>query len=266
MSGRHRPGGDNFLAPDRDGVGADAVDLVELQVPQLDAASLPAPVSATIEHTTLTAEAVVAEEVSYTRAGRRILESVSVSAIPGRALAITGPSGSGKSSLLALLAGLQAPDSGTVRRAPEERVGLVLQGYGLVAVLTAAENVEAPLQAGVLGRLSSAQVRQRAAAVLDSVGLISVADHLIEELSGGQQQRVAVARALVVEPTVVLADELTAELDHDWKERVVRLVLDVADRGGVVVLATHDPGIAAMCADSIHLIDGRIASPTDTLA
>ena len=198
---------------------------------------------------------VIAEGVGYVRAGRTILDAVDVRLTPGQSLAVVGPSGSGKSSLLALLAQLEPPDSGRVVRStgPLRRDGLVLQGYGLVSVLTAAENVEVPLQAGVAGRLGRAEIRARALAALDAVGLTPVADHLIEELSGGQQQRVSIARALVIDPSVVFADELTAELDREWKDLVVGLVLDVARRGGIVVLATHDPEIAAQCDRVMHL-------------
>lgn len=210
----------------------------------------------------ITTATLTADAVGYVRAGRTILDAVSVTATAGEALAVVGPSGSGKSSLLTLLAGLEAPDSGTVRRDPPsapERDGLILQGYGLVSVLTAAENVEAPLQAGVLGRLGRAEIRARSAAALDAVGLSEVADHLVEELSGGQQQRVAIARALAVDPPIVLADEPTAELDHESKQHVVDLLLDVAARGGVVVIATHDPEIAVRCTRQVRLVDGRLA-------
>jgi len=217
------------------------------------------------EHRDVAAGSVHADAVSYARNGRTILDSVSVRVAPGETLAVVGPSGSGKSSLLALLAGLERPDSGTVHRERDGTQGpdgLVLQGYGLVSVLTAAENVETPLQAGALGRLGRTEIRQRAAAALDSVGLTEVADHLVEELSGGQQQRAAVARALAIEPAIVFADEVTAELDHDWKARVVELVLAVAERGGIVVLATHDPEIADRCSQRLHLVDGRVAQLT----
>ena len=200
---------------------------------------------------------VIADSVRYARNDRTILDAISVLAEPGRSLAVVGPSGSGKSSLLAVLAGLERPDSGSVRRG-WTREGLILQGYGLVSVLTAAENVEVPLQSGVLGSLSPPDVRATATAALESVGLTPVADHLIEELSGGQQQRVAIARAVAVDPDIVFADEVTAELDHEWKNRVVDLLLDIARRGGIVVLATHDPEIAARCDTIVRLVDGRV--------
>jgi ABC-type lipoprotein export system ATPase subunit len=250
MSGRH-------AAPEPE---ADPVDL-ELDYRGVDEAPPAAPIATRpIVATTLSADGV-----GYVRAGRTILDAVSVTATAGEALAVVGPSGSGKSSLLALLAGLEAPDSGTIRRqppSPPARDGLILQGYGLVSVLTAAENVEAPLQAGVLGRLGRAEIRARSAAALDAVGLGEVADHLVEELSGGQQQRVAIARALAVDPPIVLADEPTAELDHESKQHVVELLLDVAARGGVVVIATHDEEIAERCARQVRLVDGRVAPPT----
>ena len=206
---------------------------------------------------------LAAETVGLVRDGRAVLDGVDLEVPPGGVLAVVGPSGSGKSSLLTLLAGLEEPDTGRVHRAGGRRhlrQGLVLQGYGLVGVLSAAENVEAPLQAGVLGRLAPEDVRSRSATALADVGLTEVADHLVEELSGGQQQRVAIARALVVEPDVVLADEPTAELDRGWKDRIVGLLLAVAGRGGTVVIATHDPEIATRCDARIRLVDGRVVT------
>jgi ABC-type lipoprotein export system ATPase subunit len=246
MSGRHR-------VPDE---GDDAVFDIEF-----DAAPPQRPTQATLAASEPVALGVIeARDIEYRRAGRTILDGVSLTAFPGRSVAVMGPSGSGKTSLLALLAGLEQPDAGTVTRDRAARMGLILQSYGLVGVLTAAENVEAPLQAGALGRLAKDQVRERSVAALTAVGLEDAADHLIEELSGGQQQRVAIARALAVDPAVVFADELTAELDHDWKNRVVSLVLDVARRGGIVVLATHDPELAQRCDHVVRLDDGRIAA------
>jgi ABC-type lipoprotein export system ATPase subunit len=207
---------------------------------------------------------LVADRVGYRRAGRAVLDDVSVSAYPHEVLAITGPSGSGKSSLLALLAGLEPPDSGTVTRTGAQLAGtvpqgygLVLQGYGLVSVLSAAENVEIVLQGQGLDRND---ILDRAEDMLAVLGLDEVADHLVEQLSGGQQQRVAIARALVIEPAVLLADELTAELDHASRQRVLDRVFGLADTGSTVVICTHDPEVAARCHRQIELTNGRLTS------
>jgi putative ABC transport system ATP-binding protein len=199
--------------------------------------------------------------LGYVIGDRTILDGVSMQASSGRVLAVRGPSGSGKSSLLAILGGLVAPSSGTVtldgaQVTPSSdltlrrRFGLVLQGYGLVAALTAHENVAIVLQAAGLPR---DQVRSRVQAVLERVGLASVADHLIEELSGGQQQRVAVARALVTTADVFLADEPTAELDADNRGLIVSLLIDRARTGAVVVIASHDPDVVDACDDVLDL-------------
>jgi len=218
----------------------------------------------TARHAASGAATLVADRVSYRRAGRTVLDEVSVSAFPGEVLAITGPSGSGKSSLLALLAGLEPPDGGTVSRLgpqPEGTVpagyGLVLQGYGLVSVLSAAENVEVVLQGQGLERND---ILDRAEDALAVLGLEEVADHLVEQLSGGQQQRVAIARALVIEPSVLLADELTAELDHASRLRVLDRVFALADNGSTVVICTHDPDVAARCHRQIELTNGRLTA------
>jgi putative ABC transport system ATP-binding protein len=211
------------------------------------------------QHETTGSLDLVAEGISYARAGRVILDNVSVRARPGGVTGIVGPSGSGKSSLLAILAGLEQPDAGTVERSGAVGdLGLVLQAYGLASLLTAAENVEMPLQAGRLGALSPADIRSRAAKTLELVGLTPVADHLVEELSGGQQQRVAIARALVTEPRILFADEFTSELDRASREHAVELVFEVAHNGGTVVIATHDPAIVAKCDHVVHLSSGRV--------
>ena len=253
MNGRREAPGDHDANYGAD-YQEDAVFDIEL--------TTPAPARVPVARTTaaLAPGALEARAVVYRRAGRTILDGVSMTALPGRSVAVMGPSGSGKTSLLALLAGLEPPDNGEVVRDRAARLGLILQSYGLVGVLSAAENVEAPLQAGVLGRLGRGEIRERSATMLAAVGLDDVADHLIEELSGGQQQRVAIARALAAEPAIVFADELTAELDHDWKNRIVTLVLDVARRGGIVVLATHDPELAERCDHVIRLNDGQLAA------
>jgi len=203
---------------------------------------------------------LVATGVCYHRAGRTLLDHVSLLAPPGQVIAVTGPSGSGKSSLLAILGGLERPDAGTVRRQPPTaRLGFVLQAYGLANLLTAAENIEIALQPHLAaGRLTRAGLRRSTADMLGRVGLSRYADHLVEELSGGQQQRVAIARALIAEPDILLADEFAAELDHTAKQQALELVLGVARRGGIVVVATHDPDIAERCDQVLNLTDGRL--------
>ena len=200
--------------------------------------------------------------------GREVLGGVDLDAPAGALTAVTGPSGAGKSTLLAVAAGLLRPDDGTAtlageplagvhldprRRGLARRVGVVLQGYGLVPVLTAAENVELPLQ---LRGLPPAEVRRRAQGLLEALGLARAADRLVEELSGGQQQRVAVARALAPRPDVLVADEPTAELDRDWRSVVMGLLRDAAAAGVAVVLATHDDEVAQACDGGAHLVDG----------
>jgi putative ABC transport system ATP-binding protein len=200
-------------------------------------------------------------DLRYVVGDRTILDGLSVQASSGRVLAVRGPSGAGKSSLLAMLGGLVAPSGGTVtldgaRVTPgidvslRRRFGFVLQGYGLVAALTARENVAVVLQAA---RVPRAEVRSRVQVMLERVGLGSVADHLVEDLSGGQQQRVAVARALVTGADVFLADEPTAELDADNRERIVSLLTERARAGALVVIASHDPEVVDACDDVLDL-------------
>jgi ABC-type lipoprotein export system ATPase subunit len=206
----------------------------------------------------VSAPLVRAEEVGYKPNGVPVLDGVSVDVRAGELLAVTGPSGSGKSSLLAILAGLESPHAGSVHStvAPTE-VGLVLQAYGLVNLLTATENVEVALQAR---GLNPGVIRRTAAAALRAVRLTDVAGHLVEELSGGQQQRVAIARAVAVEPKLLVTDEVTAELDAETRDVVVALLLAQAARGAAVVLATHDPELAERCDRRLALVDGRVAS------
>jgi putative ABC transport system ATP-binding protein len=139
------------------------------------------------------------------------------------------------------------PDSELALR---RRFALVLQGYGLVAALTAHENVAVVLQAAGVPR---AEVTARVEAVLEQVGLGTVAEHLIEDLSGGQQQRVAVARALVTAADVFLADEPTAQLDAENRELIVSLLIERARAGAAVVIASHDPEVVDACDDLLDL-------------
>lgn len=212
----------------------------------------------------MSARELVGDALRYQVGDRRILDGVAVRATAGEILGIRGPSGAGKSTLLALLGGLIRPASGhvTLDGAPvvvgdlalRRRVGLVLQGYGLVTALTARENVAITLQAR---RTDRAEVRRRTDEALADVGLAEVAEHLVEDLSGGQRQRVAIARGLVVRPEVLLADEPTGELDADNRTRVLDLLDGCARRGAIVVVASHDPDVVERCDAVCTLEAGR---------
>jgi putative ABC transport system ATP-binding protein len=205
-----------------------------------------------------------AHGLSYVRGGQQILADLDLSVEAGESLAVIGPSGSGKTSLLALLSGLSKPSSGTVYidgqplrgfAGPELGVALVLQGYGLVSLLTAAENVEIALRAA--GR-PARDARRISRTVLTQLGLEAHADQLTEELSGGQQQRTAVARALALEPRLLIADEPTAELDPAARAIALAAMFDVAAGGGSLVLATHDPEVATRCDRILDLRSGQL--------
>jgi len=199
-----------------------------------------------------------ADSLRVERGGRVLFDGVSLAVRPGDKIAVTGPSGSGKTSLLAVLAGLEAPDGGTVLRDGHpatpgrlpDGTAAVLQGYGLVSLLTAAENIEIVLRAAGTRPVKAIAA---AAAALAELGLADYADHLLQELSGGQQQRVAVARALAARPTLLIADEPTAEQDPVTREIVLARMLAVASEGGAVILATHDPDVADRCDTVLRL-------------
>ena len=192
-----------------------------------------------------------------------VLREVTVTAQPGRMLAVTGPSGAGKTTLLWAMAGLVRPVSGAVTvggvalrdrdQAVSEEVVLVPQDNGLAPILTAGENVQVAL---VACGVKPPEARRRTVESLEWVGLSEQADQLVEELSGGQQQRTAVARGLALRGSVLLADEVTSELDAQNRQRVLDLLRAEADRGAAVVFATHDPEAAAACDAEIHLLDG----------
>ncbi|MGB8649641.1 MAG: ATP-binding cassette domain-containing protein [Mycobacteriales bacterium] len=210
---------------------------------------------------------LVAQDVGVAFGARVVLDAVSLQVAAGELVVVRGPSGSGKSCLLAVLAGLQRPGAGQALLdgrpvvigddAQRRSVGLVLQGLGLLPLLTAAENVEVPLQVGD-ELLDPDEVVRTAVRALDRVQLADRAGRLVEELSGGQRQRVALARALVHRPLAVLADEPTSALDGHLRELVVQLLREEADRGAAVLVATHDPAVVA-CADRVvDLHDGRL--------
>ena len=211
---------------------------------------------------------LVARGLRVAGPGAPLLDDITVEALPGRLLAVTGSSGSGKTTLLSVLGGLVPPSAGEVAfggepvgtRHGEPRPGtaLVLQTYGLVPSLTAEENISVALRVrGVAG----AEAVRRSVAALERFGVGDLSERLVPELSGGQLQRVAIARAVAVEPDVLLADEPTSELDETNRDLVVDELRLEADRGAVVVVATHDPEVAAMCDDEIHLDEGRLRRP-----
>ena len=191
------------------------------------------------------------------------VDSASFEAYSGEFLAVTGHSGAGKSSLLWAIAGAVQAE-GDVRLGEDvvgDRAGaaalgveVIPQGSALALLLTAHENVALPLLAkGV----PADEARRRAQEALTAVGLEESGSHLAEELSGGQQQRVAVARGLALRGRVLLADEPTSELDHDNRERVLRLLRTEAERGAIVVMATNDPEAAEEADGELRLDDGR---------
>jgi putative ABC transport system ATP-binding protein len=209
--------------------------------------------------------AVAADEITVAyRAGRPVLHGVSVTATPGLMLAVTGPSGAGKTTLLSTLAGLVRPVAGTVTvdgaplrdrdHAVARRVVLIPQDNGLAAILTAEENLQVAL---IAVGAAPMEARRVTAESLERLGLSGQADQLVEELSGGQQQRTAIARGLALQGEVLLADEVTSELDAASRQRVLDLLREEARRGAAVVFATHDPEAAAFCDAELQLVDGR---------
>nr|MDT0658356.1 ATP-binding cassette domain-containing protein [Micromonospora sp. DSM 115978] len=206
---------------------------------------------------------VDAVTVGYGR-GEAVLREVTAVAEPGRMLAVTGPSGAGKSTLLWTMAGLLRPSAGAVTvdgeplRDRDDAVGrgvvLVPQDNGLAAILTAGENIQVAL---IAAGAAPVDARRSTADALERLGLAAQTDQLVEELSGGQQQRTAIARGLALRGEVLLADEVTSELDAGNRQRVLELLREEADRGVAVVFATHDAEAAAACDAELHLLDGQ---------
>ncbi len=205
-----------------------------------------------------------------------LVNDVSLTVQEKEFVAITGPSGSGKSSLLYLLGLLDRPTSGTLLiggrdTAPMDEIeraktrlamlGFVFQFHFLLPEFTVRENVEIPMRK--LARLTREEMRERASALLVSLGLEDHLDKLPDQLSGGQRQRVAVARALANDPPVVLADEPTGSLDSKSSEQVFEILEAlVHERGKTVVAVTHDVAMAERMDRRIHLVDGRIEATT----
>jgi putative ABC transport system ATP-binding protein len=199
------------------------------------------------------------------------VRGIDLSVHNGEMLAIVGPSGSGKSTLLSLLGAIETPSSGKIllegvdvaslndkqrtllRR---HRIGFVFQSFNLLPTLTALENVALPME---LDGVSEGEAHEKAAAALEVVGLAHRRDHVPSMMSGGEQQRVAVARALAIQPAVLLADEPTGNLDSVGAQQVVRLLRELVDKQGQsVVIVTHDMQVAAATDRIVRLRDGLV--------
>ena len=209
---------------------------------------------------------------TYRQGGSEIhaLDGIDLHIAPGEFVAIMGPSGSGKSTLLNVLGALDRPDAGRYRLAQDElsaldddaasdvrnrRIGFVFQSFHLLPRLTLLENVLLPQR---YARVPDPQAEQRARALLERIGLGQRIDHLPGQLSGGQLQRAAIARALLNQPALLLADEPTGNLDSKSAADVLALLRELHAGGQTLVMVTHDPAIAAGAQRTIHLRDGRI--------
>ena len=206
----------------------------------------------------------------------RILHGIDLEVPAGQFLAIMGPSGSGKSTLLSLLAGMDVPTSGRVELGGQDlstmndkqlaalrlnRIGFVFQATRFVRTLDLADNVALP--ALVARSASPAQVRERARALMDRMGVAEVAHHDVTEVSGGQLQRAALCRALMGDPDILFGDEPTGALDSASASRVLDLLAGVVAEGRTLVLVTHDAAVAARADRVLVLVDGAVAEDLD---
>jgi putative ABC transport system ATP-binding protein len=203
----------------------------------------------------------------------KALVAADLQVMPGEFVCLMGPSGSGKSTLLNIIGGLDRPTKGSVKVAGKDTskltesqfaalrhdtIGFIFQSYNLIPFLSAVENVELPLMFEPYDRKS---LRKRALELLDLVGLSHRVDHQPTKMSGGEQQRTAIARSLISNPTLVLADEPTANLDHKTGETVVRMLRDLCSTIGVTVVAsTHDPIVAEEASRVVRMRDGQIVN------
>lgn len=202
-----------------------------------------------------------------------VLSNLDLEIQQGEFLALMGPSGSGKSTLLNLLAGLDRPTSGTIEVAGEHieslsrknlahwrarHVGFVFQFYNLLPVLSAERNVELPL---LLTSLSASERKKHVATALEIVGLTHRAKHTPRTLSGGEQQRVGIARAIVTDPTLILADEPTGDLDRKTGDGILDLLHWLnTDQGKTIIMVTHDPHAANRASRRLYMVDGQVSN------
>jgi putative ABC transport system ATP-binding protein len=211
----------------------------------------------------------------YNRGGERIdvLQGVNLDIPQGDFLALMGPSGSGKTTLLNLMGGLDTPSEGSITVGGDRidnmsggklsawrarHIGFVFQMYNLLPVLTAARNVELPL---LLTKLGKADRMKRVQVALSVVGLGERANHYPRQLSGGQEQRVGIARAIVTDPTLLLCDEPTGDLDRKSGDEVLDLLQALnRDHGKTIVMVTHDPHAAARATRTLHLEKGQLVT------
>jgi len=207
------------------------------------------------------------------------LDSISIGILPGQVTAIMGPSGSGKSTLLNVIGGLDRPSAGTVivdgtdlsrlnetalARFRRTRVGIVFQFFNLLNNLTALDNVTIPAQ---LAGVKPADARRRADDLLERLGIAAHRNHYPARLSGGQRQRIAIARALINNPALLLADEPTGALDSHAGQQVMSILADLNRSGQTIVLVTHDERLArANASRVVRLIDGAVVSDRDQAA
>ena len=203
----------------------------------------------------------------------RALHDVSLEVERSEFISIAGPSGSGKSTLLNLVSAIDSPTTGEVfidgvalkslddnglSDLRANKIGFIFQTFNLIPVLSAYENVEFPLLFKRHGSVSKTRVKE----VLARVGLADFMHHRPDELSGGQRQRVAVARALVTDPLIVLADEPTANLDSETGQAVIDLMLEINRSAGTTfIFSTHDPSVMSHARRVVRLVDGRIVTP-----
>jgi putative ABC transport system ATP-binding protein len=211
----------------------------------------------------------------YQRGGERIdvLQGINLEIPPGDFLALMGPSGSGKTTLLNLMGGLDTPSSGSISVGGDRidnmaggklsawrarHIGFVFQLYNLLPVLTAARNVELPL---LLTKLGKADRRKRVQVALSVVGLADRMNHYPRQLSGGQEQRVGIARAIVTDPTLLLCDEPTGDLDRKAGDEILDLLQTLnREHGKTIVMVTHDPHAAARAKRTLHLDKGLLVT------